>query len=308
MLEPRESRYNIEEWLISLRLSQYISFFQKAGYQVVEDCRGLTDERLLELQVLPTGHRKRILWSLEAQGLKQEGGEKGESEQDAPESDGNQKKPPLFPRHIFHKDRIRGESYQHNQPKENRDYHVEGSQTLPAGAGLTPDCQNQPDRRHIIPPVPAPRNLQLTQTSLSSCPCVPTSVLSSSSNESLPTSETPSDFEASSEEQCQSNFDSVPSATDALLPVLAEDQEDCYGEMVENAIYEAQPAGPRLTRSYRLRHRPVPEIPIEPAAALLDRYCFFKVKKHSCRVNKTRFSFYRLTVAFTHIVLIRRVI
>ncbi|XP_027894710.1 arf-GAP with Rho-GAP domain, ANK repeat and PH domain-containing protein 2 isoform X1 [Xiphophorus couchianus] len=271
MLEPRESRYNIEEWLMTLRLSQYISFFQKAGYQVVEDCRGLTDERLLELQVLPTGHRKRILWSLEAQGLKQKDGEKGESEQDAPESDGNEKKPPLFPRHIFRKGRSRGLSYQHNQPKENRDYNVEGSQTLPAGAGLTPDCQNQPDRQHIIPPVPAPRNLQLTQTSVSSRPCVPTSMLSSSSNELLPTSETPSDFEASSEEQCQSNYDSVLSATNALLPVLVEDQEDCYGEMVENSIYEAQPAGSRLTRSYRLRHRPVPEIPSEPAAAPLDR-------------------------------------
>lgn len=259
---------------MTLRLSQYISFFQKAGYQVVEDCRGLTDERLLELQVLPTGHRKRILWSLEAQGLKQKDGEKGESEQDAPESDGNEKKPPLFPRHIFRKDRSRGLSYQHNQPKENRDYNVEGSQTLPAGAGRTPDCQNQPDRQHIIPPVPAPRNLQLTQTSVSSRPCVPTSMLSSSSNELLPTSETPSDFEAFSEEQCQSNFDSVLSATNALLPVLAEDQEDCYGEMVENSIYEAQPAGSRLTRSYRLRHRPVPEIPSEPAAAPLDRYCF----------------------------------
>ncbi|XP_014852233.1 PREDICTED: arf-GAP with Rho-GAP domain, ANK repeat and PH domain-containing protein 2 [Poecilia mexicana] len=271
MLEPRESRYNIEEWLMTLRLSQYISFFQKAGYRVVEDCRGLTDERLLELQVLPTGHRKRILWSLEAQGLKQEGGERGESEQDTRESDGNQKKPPLLPRHVFRNYRSTGVSCQHNQPKENRDYNVEGSQTLPAGAGLTTDPENQPDRRHIIPPVPAPRNPQLTQTSVSSRPCFPTSMLSSSSNESLPTSETPSDFEASSEEQCQWNYDSVPSATDALRLVLAEDQEDFYGEMVENSIYEAQPAGPRLTRSYRLRHRPVPEIPSEPAAALLDR-------------------------------------
>ncbi|MEQ2202760.1 hypothetical protein XENOCAPTIV_014924 [Xenoophorus captivus] len=258
MLEPPQLGGSIEEWLLTLHLPQYVSFFQEARFQVVEDCRGLTDERLLELQVIPTGHRKRILRSLEALGLKQEGGEKGKSEQESQESDGDQRKPPLYPRHIFLKDRNRGASYQHNQPKENREYNLEGSQSLPAGAGLALDPEKLPDRCHVILPVPASRNLQLIQTSVSSCTSVPASMLSSSSNESLPTSEISSDWEVSSGEQCHCNFDS-------LLPVLSEDQEHFDGEMVENSIYEAQPAGPRPTRSYRLRHRPVPEIPCETA-------------------------------------------
>lgn len=273
MLEPPEPRYDVEEWLTALRLSQYISFFLKAGYFVVKDCGGLTDERLLELKVLPTGHRKRILRSLEALGLKQqEDGGKGESEQNTQESEADQNKPPLFPRRIFLKDRRRGVSYQQDQPKENREYSLEGSQSLPAGAELASDPETLPDRRNVIPPVPAPRNLQCVQTSVSPPTCVPTSMLSSSSNESLPTSEIPSDWEASSGEQCYSCIDSVSSAADTLLPVLTEDQEDLFSEMVENSIYES--VVPRLTRSYRLRHRPVPEIPSETDIAPLDRYSF----------------------------------
>ncbi|MEQ2274789.1 hypothetical protein XENORESO_011191 [Xenotaenia resolanae] len=264
MLEPPQLGGSIEEWLLTLHLPQYVSFFQEARFQVVEDCRGLTDERLLELQVIPTGHRKRILRSLEALGLKQEGGEKGKSEQESQESDGDQRKPPLYPRHIFLKDRNRGASHQHNQPKENREYNLEGSQSLPAGAGLALDPEKLPDRCHVILPVPASRNLQLIQTSVPSRTSVPASMLLSSSNESLPTSEISSDWEVSSGEQCHSNFDS-------LLPVLSEDQEHFDGEMVENSIYEAQPAGPRPTRSYRLRHRPVPEIPSETAMPPLNR-------------------------------------
>ncbi|KAM4714884.1 arf-GAP with Rho-GAP domain, ANK repeat and PH domain-containing protein 2 isoform 2-T2 [Anableps anableps] len=271
MLEPQEPRYVIEEWLKALRLSQYISVFRKAGYQVVEDCRGLTDERLMELQMLPTGHRKRILRSLEALGLNKEGGEKGASQQDTQESDGDQKKPPLFPRHIFLKDRRRGVSYQYNQPKEKIEYNLEESQSFPAEPRIAPDPENLPNHRRVIPPVPAPRNLQFIQKSVSSRTCAPTSMLLSSSNESLPTSEIPSDCEVSSEEQCYSSFDSMPSATDTLLPVRTEDQEDFSGEMVENSIYEAHPAGPRPTHSYRLRHRPVPEIPSETATAPLNR-------------------------------------
>lgn len=268
MLEPPEPRYDVEEWLAALRLSQYISFFHKAGYFAVNDCRGLTDERLLELKILPTGHRKRILRSLEALGLKQQqedDGRKGESVQ----SDVDQNKPPLFPRHIFLKDRRRDVSYQQNQPKDTGEYSLEGSQSLPAGAELASDPETLPDRQNVIPPVPAPRNLPCMQTSVSPPACVPTSILSSSSNESLPTSEIPSDWEASSGEQCYSCIESVSSATDALLPVLTGDQEDFLGEMVENSIYES--VVPRLTRSYRLRHRPVPEIPNETDMAPLDR-------------------------------------
>ncbi|XP_038150807.1 arf-GAP with Rho-GAP domain, ANK repeat and PH domain-containing protein 2-like [Cyprinodon tularosa] len=253
MSESPEPRYEIEEWLLALRLSQYISIFQESGYQVVEDCRGLTDERLIEIQVLPTGHRKRILRSLEALGLQHEDGKTVKSEQEIQESVGDERKPRLYPRHVFLKDRGKAESCQHNQPKENMEYNMEGQDTIP-------------DRQNIVPPIPAPRNLPLTQSSLYSSTCVSISKLSSSSSESLLNSEIPSDWEVPLGEQCHSNF-----ATDNLLSVRPEDQFDFDGEMVENSIYETHPAEPRPTRSYRLRHRPVPEIPSETAMPPMER-------------------------------------
>lgn len=275
MLEPPETSQDIVEWLSTLRLSQYILCFQQGGYQALEDCEDLTDERLLELQVLPTGHRRRILRSLEALGVRQQSGgeEDGEEEGDV-ENGMRRRKPVPHPRRIFLKDKKRGTSCQHHQPKERRENDVEGSQTLPSGAGLG-TIEDVPETRYVRPPQPAPRNPQNIQTSMSEHPCIPASMSScssSSSSESLSISEMPSDWEISSEET-----DSIPCPAEGPHSTLADDHGGFRGEMVENSIYESQPSfkvpvGPRLTRSYRLRHRPVPEIPNQTPLPLQDRY------------------------------------
>ncbi|XP_041842533.1 arf-GAP with Rho-GAP domain, ANK repeat and PH domain-containing protein 2 isoform X2 [Melanotaenia boesemani] len=271
MLEPLDPSLEITEWLSTLHLSQYISLFQHGGYQALDECMDLTDERLLELKVLPTGHRRRILRSLEV--LKQQSGEEDTDEQDGLESKKGQKKPVPYPRRVFLKDRKRGMSCQ-LQSKENREYDFEGSQTLPARAGLGTDPGNFPDTRHLTPPQPMRRNPNNIVKSVLAQTCVssPVHSSSSSSNDSLSTPEMPSDLE----EPLHYNTDSVSSAAEVPLPALTDDNGGFHCEMVDNLIYETQSSfkgleGPQLSRSYRLRHRPVPEIPDQTIIPPQDR-------------------------------------
>lgn len=269
MLEPPEPSQEIEDWLCTLRLSQYTLCLQQKGYHILGDCKDLTDERLLELRVFPTGHRRRILRSLEALGVKQQNGGE-EDEEGGQENRRGRRKPVLYPRHVFMYDKKRGTSCPHPQSKDKNEYDLEGCQTLPPGAGLGSETEDIPESRYVRPPLPAPRNLQNIQKSTSQHTSVLASVLSSSSSsssESINISEIPSDWEVSSEEP-------LPSITDLTL---SEDQTGFQGEMVENSIYELQASfkgrkGPRPTRSYRLRHRPVPEIPNHAVPPFLDRY------------------------------------
>lgn len=263
MLEPPDPSEEIAEWLLTIRLSQYTSCFLEGGYKTLEDCKDLTEEHLVDLKVVPTGHRRRILHSLEALGLKQQSGGE-EDEEEGVENGRRQRNPTPYPRHIFLKDKKRGMSYQYHQPKELTD--LEGSQTLPPGAGLGIQTKDHSERGHVRLPQPTPRNQENIQTSMSEPMSIPPSWSSySSSSESVSTSEMPSDWEISSEDPMLSSTDSIPGPAEAPHPALTEDTGYC-GEMVENSIYERQSgvtvsAGPRLTRSYRLRHRPVPKIP-----------------------------------------------
>uniref|UniRef100_A0A665WNT8 ArfGAP with RhoGAP domain, ankyrin repeat and PH domain 2 n=1 Tax=Echeneis naucrates TaxID=173247 RepID=A0A665WNT8_ECHNA len=259
MLESTEPSNEIAEWLSTLRLSQYTSCFQQGGYQRLEDCKDLTEEGLFELKVFPTGHRRRILRSLEALGVKSPSG----AEDDGGEENGRpQRKPLPYPRHIFLKDKKRGASCQHHQPAERRD-DLSGSHSLPPGAGLGAETEDG----FLCQPQPAPRNPQNIQTSMSRHTHVPPlASSSSSSSESLCISDIPSDWEIGSEDPSLSSTDSIPCSADASNSTVTEDHGAFPCEMVENCIYGTQPCfkvptGPRLTRSYRLRHRPVPEIP-----------------------------------------------
>ncbi|XP_044040959.1 arf-GAP with Rho-GAP domain, ANK repeat and PH domain-containing protein 2 isoform X2 [Siniperca chuatsi] len=275
MLEPPEHTQEIVEWLSTLRLSQYTLCFQQGGYQALEDCKDLTDDRLLELKVFPTGHRRRILRSLEAIGVKQQSGGE-EDEEGGIENRRRQRKPVPHPRHFFLKDKKRGASCHHHQSKERREYDLEGSQTLPPGAGLRTEIEDIPESRYLRPPQPTPRNPQNIQTSKSEHTCIPASVSSCSSSSESSISEMPSDWEISAEDRSLSSTDSVPCPAEVPHSTLTEDHGGFCGEMVENSIYEAQPSFkvpvvPQFTRSYRLRHRPVPEIPNQTMLPLQDR-------------------------------------
>lgn len=246
-----ESKQEILEWLSTLHLPQYSSCLEQGGYQTLQDCRDLTDERLFELGVFPTGHRRRVLRSLEALGVVLP----SEDEEDEGDANGRRRRMPMpHPRHVF-KDKKRGVSCQLN---EKREYDLEGSQTLPPGAGL--GIETEKEVRFLEPPQPAPRNPQ--NIGICYAPYDPSS--SGTSSESLSISEMPSDWEVSSENPTLLITESTSCPAEVTHSLSGEDHVDF--EMVENSIYESQPdlsvpKGPRPTRSYRLRHRPVPEIP-----------------------------------------------
>ncbi|NXG26896.1 ARAP2 protein, partial [Dromaius novaehollandiae] len=57
---------DIEEFLVNINLGQYLPNFKEYGYNIVTDCVGINDSVLQQMGVLPTGHRRRILKQLDA--------------------------------------------------------------------------------------------------------------------------------------------------------------------------------------------------------------------------------------------------
>ncbi|KAJ8397752.1 hypothetical protein AAFF_G00434410 [Aldrovandia affinis] len=126
MSASTESGEEILSWLRGIHLPQYAACFTHAGYLRPEDCGGLTDQRLLEMRVFPTGHRRRILRSLESPG-----------ETGAPETGpaGERRaKPVPKPRRVFLNDRKRATLCQRQAAREEAEGQ-QGRQTLPAGVG-----------------------------------------------------------------------------------------------------------------------------------------------------------------------------
>ncbi|XP_056605567.1 arf-GAP with Rho-GAP domain, ANK repeat and PH domain-containing protein 2 [Triplophysa dalaica] len=208
-MEPEQE---ITQWLSSLHLAQYASSFTRAGYHYLRDLRSLTEEKLVKIDNIPTGHRRRILSSLENLMIEAEG-----SSIKVPV----RRKPIPRPRQVFSKDGQRGTPCRHPQRNTMENLHME-RQNLSESKGTT--------RGH-------------GPSSSSS------SGSANSSNESLENfSEEPNSF---GEEPNEANV-------------------KFQGEMVENEIYEECPSDvraglePRSTRSFRLRHRPVPDIPEHP--------------------------------------------
>ncbi|NXI99177.1 ARAP2 protein, partial [Psophia crepitans] len=56
---------DIEEFLVNINLGQYLPNFKEYGYNVVTDCVAINNSVLQQMGVLPTGHRRRILKQLD---------------------------------------------------------------------------------------------------------------------------------------------------------------------------------------------------------------------------------------------------
>ncbi|KAK3568028.1 hypothetical protein QTP86_028618 [Hemibagrus guttatus] len=245
---PLDPSNEISLWLSRLHLLQYATSFTQAGYHTLADCRDLTEEKLLQVAHFPTGHRRRILHNLEL--LKA-----GDCDLEGSEMAGVKKKPVPFPRTIFLKDGNRVTSSQNPQTNTG-DNRLLGTQTLPARTYKKKSLQHDPDFIYTVSHT-LPRTKDKVPLSGSRSP----SMASSSESLLLSSHSLPSDWE---------NFlkDLNSSTPSIAQPVLGEMDEGCsggfLGVMVDNDIYESSQfmnSGPRSTRSYKLRHRPVPEIP-----------------------------------------------
>ncbi|XP_010004432.1 PREDICTED: arf-GAP with Rho-GAP domain, ANK repeat and PH domain-containing protein 2 [Chaetura pelagica] len=64
---------DIEEFLVNINLGQYLPNFKEYGYNIVTDCVGINNSVLQQMGVLPTGHRRRILKQLDTTLSKMQG-------------------------------------------------------------------------------------------------------------------------------------------------------------------------------------------------------------------------------------------
>ncbi|XP_051822962.1 arf-GAP with Rho-GAP domain, ANK repeat and PH domain-containing protein 2 [Antechinus flavipes] len=65
MSSVSEVHPDLQELLTNINLEQYLGRFQESGYRSVRDCTHIDDGVLQKIGVLPTGHRRRILKQLE---------------------------------------------------------------------------------------------------------------------------------------------------------------------------------------------------------------------------------------------------
>ncbi|KAL0188544.1 hypothetical protein M9458_015643, partial [Cirrhinus mrigala] len=223
-MEPDQE---ITWWLTSLHLPQYAPSFTRAGYCCLKDLRSLTEEKLLEVGNIPTGHRRRILSSLDTLMVEVDGG-KGSLKVPV------RRKPIPRPRQVFPKSKKGGTSCQHSQGttrQNNPSRTTADSERMAIGSATLP---------HTLPSV--------------TCHTVSSGSGSGSEDGSS------GSLENFSEEPVPDKNDDFPSEGASV---------GFQGEMVENEIYEQcafinDPSEPRSTRSFKLRHRPVPQIPEHP--------------------------------------------
>lgn len=226
-MEPDQE---ITLWLTDLHLPQYATSFTRAGYHYLKDLRNLNEEKLLEMENIPTGHRRRILSSLETLMMEVEG-----SFVKVPV----RRKPIPRPRQVFSKDKQKEASYQ-----QGRDVQMT-RQTLPA--------------RNTA-------NSGLMNVGFQTLPRIKCHAVSSGSSSTSDNGSSES-LENFPEDHVTNKSGGLPAEGASL---------GFQGEMVENEIYEeclfaTVPSEPRSTRSYKLRHRPVPEIPEHPFIPPYDR-------------------------------------
>ncbi|XP_041925555.1 arf-GAP with Rho-GAP domain, ANK repeat and PH domain-containing protein 2 isoform X2 [Alosa sapidissima] len=300
---------DLVDWLCSLHLPQYAALFAMAGLRSLAELRGLTAERLQAVADFPTGHRRRMLCSLEALGLdkppEERAGAGGVVEAEAAsralaDTAGHsslgpsRRRPVPVPRtrHVFPKNRKRGASCHTLQAAPpgtmTAAMNTGSSMTLPGRSRACPgDVLQEP-----TPPgtfsnsssssLTVPRSMPGTRSISPSSVSGSTHSTSSSESLSFSSNSLPSDLENVLEQPAPSSAISTSSSPDSapssLLDIPPSSQLDSLtpldnvqGDflMVDNDIYEMEPMpqppsvplGQRNTRSYRLRHRPVPKLP-----------------------------------------------
>uniref|UniRef100_A0A8C3MB22 Uncharacterized protein n=1 Tax=Geospiza parvula TaxID=87175 RepID=A0A8C3MB22_GEOPR len=212
---------DIEEFLVNINLAQYLPNFKKYGYNTVTDCVGISNSVLQQMGVLPTGHRRRILKQLDS----------------LLEIQGNS----LFHENLKFKDLKGLEEKQYSS--SDQEYPVSNSSVDQTGlntnmntqqdASLTEAAAYQADE-HLIGPL---------------------------------VFRDPPSFVRSCETKCKENKQQRLADEGDLSDRKPDSPFFKFkGEMKDNDLYDScmlncMKVFPRASRSFILRHRPVPEIP-----------------------------------------------
>ncbi|XP_065692863.1 arf-GAP with Rho-GAP domain, ANK repeat and PH domain-containing protein 2 [Patagioenas fasciata] len=268
---------DIEEFLANINLGRYLPNFKEHGYKVVTDCVGINNSVLQQMGVLPTGHRRRILKQLDTTLSKMQGNS-------------------FFYENLKDlKDLEERQCLSLDQESPIRDSGVDGTSLIPA---TLPEQLNKADidkERFEL----AQQNLSgsnddsITNVDFSSLyqnsDSIRKAVSLSGSIEMNSQPETP--LEEAAAYQADEHFagclafcdppsfahscETKHSENKHLMSANERDLPDSEpnspfvkfeGEMIDNDLYDSCTQNcvkvfPRASRSFILRHRPVPEIP-----------------------------------------------
>ncbi|XP_062991515.1 arf-GAP with Rho-GAP domain, ANK repeat and PH domain-containing protein 2 [Elgaria multicarinata webbii] len=280
----RDIDVDIKEFLDGINLGQYVPNFQDFGYNTLQDCAGINNRVLQQIGISPTGHRRRILKQLEAKFAKMlEKSAFAESQKmEGAEELGNSRSHGLCHSsntHLLNPNEVEATklaSGEWTNTASGKNCMCVGNQGLSDHESLevvssvlgssNSTCQDLNSSTEIAAvPGNTPKNVmsekiscmdnlhdkgQLEAVSFQACVAAKETSLSPSSASS--------EMKSSQDESLMlaSLADSPPKS-----PFI-----EFKGEMVDNDLYRTGGQSPtkaasRTTRSFMLRHRPVPEIP-----------------------------------------------
>ncbi|NXX91243.1 ARAP2 protein, partial [Centropus bengalensis] len=277
IMSSTSSGTDIEEFLVNINLGQYLPKFKEYGYNVVTDCVGLNNSVLQQMGVLPTGHRRRILKQLDNTLSKMQ-------------------RSSHFCENIKLKDLKRLEEKQYSSPDQEStisNSNIDGSGSIPATLSeqLLNKAYIDKERFELTEQNLSEANDNVTNLDFSGLYQNSASIqkaVSLSGSMKMHTQPDTSLGEAAAyqaDEQLASclAFHDPPSIAHSCETkynenehlMLADENDLCEpnspffkfkGEMIDNDLYDSYTQNsiklfPRGSRSFILRHRPVPEIP-----------------------------------------------
>lgn len=268
----RDPSADIKEFLEGIKLGQYFSNFQAFGYNSLQDCLGINSSMLQQIGISPTGHRRRILKHLEVLFSKRRGKPTG--------VESHHSDPAVL---NLNESRIRGRLSSERTStvcgnncacEENPDLPGSESQEPKSSTSSDPDssdssCQNS----RCSSDSSAVTENALEQGMPETVPCIGVPLEKGQSNFFNVQLEDAAKDSSTSGAFCSSEMKSgeeehLPCSEQGNLPSGSPNSPfiEFKGKMVENDLYgpcvqNLMKVAPRTTRSFMLRHRPVPEIP-----------------------------------------------
>ncbi|XP_058049798.1 arf-GAP with Rho-GAP domain, ANK repeat and PH domain-containing protein 2-like [Ahaetulla prasina] len=265
IMSSRDTDPDIGAFLVSINLGQYLLNFRDFGYHTLQECVGVNDSILQHIGISPTGHRRRILKHLKATFTKMpEMSTSGQSCSPRHFLDSKQKETGGGPSDGQTHAACIG-NHERNPHYTTRD--LSGNRASPV---LDLDSSDSFDPNTLADPTAVPRDSPKKVTSEKK-PCTDDASLKKGGPETPEVQLNAAPKDGPDEKKTSEVEHQLLSGLGSLLGELQEPSFfEFKGEMVENDLYCTQSpsrVGARPTRSFILRHRPVPEIPGVPSEA-----------------------------------------
>ncbi|NWZ47908.1 ARAP2 protein, partial [Haliaeetus albicilla] len=271
---------DIEEFLVNINLGQYLPNFKEYGYNIVTDCMGINNSVLQQMGVLPTGHRRRILKQLDTtlskmqrnslfrenlkfkdlKGLEEK--QYSSSDQESPISSSSVDETSLIPATLSEQlnkayiDKERFELAEQNLLEANDDSFTD--------LDFSSLYQNSDSILKAVNPSGSIKMNTQPDTSLEEAAAY-------QADEHLACCLAFHDPPSSFAHSCETKYNENKHLMFAVEDDLSDSEPNSpffkfKGEMIDNDLYYSYTQNcmkvfPRASRSFILRHRPVPEIP-----------------------------------------------